>query len=75
MDELKLSAKGRAGEQALYRFAGAFGLATAAAAGGSAFVPLADAVTRAHHSHRQVFEVDAGVTKALAKAREICAGL
>jgi hypothetical protein len=75
MDESKLLAKGKAGEQALYRFAGAYDLAAAAAAGDSSYEPLAKAITRAHNRHRQVFEVDAGVQKELARARGICAGL
>ncbi|MFF1272452.1 hypothetical protein ACFVZC_03385 [Streptomyces marokkonensis] len=62
-------------EQALYRFAGAFDLATAAAAGDSSYEPLAEAITRAHNRHRQVFEVDTEVKKELAKARRICADL
>ncbi|WP_457456091.1 hypothetical protein [Streptomyces sp. TE5632] len=74
-DESKLFTKGKAGEQALYRFAGAFDLATAAAAGDSSYEPLAKAITRAHNRHRQVFEVDAEVEKELAKARRICADL
>ncbi len=74
-DESKLFTKGKAGEQALYRFAGAFDLATAAAAGDSSYEPLAQAITRAHNRHRQVFEVDTEVKKELAKARTICADL
>ncbi|EFE71536.1 hypothetical protein ABZ918_06525 [Streptomyces viridosporus] len=75
MDESKSSTEGKAGEQALYRFAGAFDLATAAAAGASSYEPLAKAITRAHNRHRRVFEVDAEVKKEPAKARRICAGL
>jgi hypothetical protein len=74
-DESKLATKGKEGEQAMYRFAGAFDLATAAALGDSSYEPLKEAVTRAHHRHRQVFEVDADVKKDLAKARDICADL
>ncbi|MFI8307772.1 hypothetical protein ACIF80_31005 [Streptomyces sp. NPDC085927] len=75
VDESKFSAKGRAGELAMYRFAGAFDLAAAAAAGDSSYEPLAKAVSRASNRHRQVFEVDAEVRKELAKARGICADL
>ncbi|MFH8974977.1 hypothetical protein [Streptomyces sp. NPDC017890] len=75
VDESKLGAKGKAGEQALYRFAAAFDLVTAAAAGDSSYDALADAITRAHQRHRQAFEVDTEVRKDLDKAREICAGL
>ncbi|WP_229816090.1 hypothetical protein [Streptomyces lucensis] len=73
--ESKLSAKGPSGEQSLYRFAGAFDLATAAAAGDSSYKPLARAISRAVNRHRLVFEVDAQVRKELAKARDICADL
>ncbi|RST16392.1 hypothetical protein E2C00_01085 [Streptomyces sp. WAC05374] len=75
VDESKFTAKGKAGEQMMYRFAGAYDLATAAAAGDSSYQPLAEAVTRANHRFRQVFEADAEVKKELAKARGICAGL
>lgn len=79
LDESKLVPKSKVREQereqALYRFAGAFDLATAAAAGDSSYEPLAEAITRAHNRHRQVFEVDAEVKKELAKARGICADL
>ncbi|MER6614750.1 hypothetical protein ACWGJT_23095 [Streptomyces xantholiticus] len=75
LDESKLAAKGKEGEQMMYRFAGAFDLATAAAAGDSSYKPLAEAVTRAHHRRLQVFEVNAEVKKDLAEARRICADL
>ncbi|MFF9089956.1 hypothetical protein ACF1BE_26805 [Streptomyces sp. NPDC014991] len=75
VDESKLSTKGKTGEQVLYRFAGAFDLATAAAAGDSSYKPLARAITRAQNRHRLVFEVDAVVKKELAKARSICTDL
>ncbi|KES08448.1 hypothetical protein BU52_05330 [Streptomyces toyocaensis] len=79
MDEAKLLPKKKVREQereqALYRFAGAFDLATAAAAGDAAYEPLAEAITRAHNRHRQVFQVDTEVKKELAEARRICAGL
>ncbi|WP_256923681.1 MULTISPECIES: hypothetical protein [unclassified Streptomyces] len=79
LDESKLAPEDKVSEQereqALYRFAGAFDLATAAAAGDSSYEPLAEAITRAHNRHRQVFEVDTGVKKELARARKICAGL
>ncbi|MEU6455194.1 hypothetical protein [Streptomyces sp. NPDC047065] len=75
MDESKLATRGKAGEQALYRFAAAFDLSTAAAAGDSSYEPLAKAVSGAHQRHRQVFEVDAGVKAKLTEARGICADL
>ncbi|MFJ3981352.1 hypothetical protein [Streptomyces fungicidicus] len=79
LDESKLAPKANVSEQereqALYRFAGAFDLATAAAAGDSSYKPLAEAITRAHNRHRQVFEIDAEVKKELVKARKICADL
>ncbi|MEU6289729.1 MULTISPECIES: hypothetical protein [unclassified Streptomyces] len=75
MDESKLATRGKAGEQALYRFAAAFDLSTAAAAGDSSYEPLAKAVSGAHQRHRQVFEVDAGVKAKLSEARGICADL
>ncbi|MFC8918048.1 hypothetical protein ACFT5C_19985 [Streptomyces sp. NPDC057116] len=75
VDESKFTAKGKAGEQMMYRFAGAYDLATAAAAGDSSYQPLREAVTRANHRFRLVFEVDAEVKKELAKARGICADL
>ncbi|MHC3451519.1 hypothetical protein [Streptomyces prasinus] len=75
VDESKFSTKGKAGELAMYRFAGAFDLSTAAAAGDSSYEPLAKALGRARHRHLQVFEVDAEVKKELARARGICAGL
>ncbi|MGW3728296.1 hypothetical protein [Streptomyces sp. NPDC000851] len=75
VDESKLFTKGKAGEQALYRFAGAFDLATAAAAGDSSYEPLAEAITRAHNRYRQFFKVDTEAKRELAKAREICADL
>ncbi|NJQ01187.1 hypothetical protein HCK00_11750 [Streptomyces sp. PLAI1-29] len=75
LDESRLSTEGAAGERAMYRFAGAFDLANAAAAGDAAYEPLAEAVGRARNRHAQVFEVDAEVKKELAKARDICAGL
>lgn len=75
LDESKLASKGKEGEKMLYRFAGAFDLSMAAAAGDSSYKPLAEAVTRAHHRRQQVFEIDAGVKKELAEARRICADL
>ncbi|MFF9222153.1 hypothetical protein [Streptomyces viridosporus] len=79
MDESKLFPKGKVREQereqALHRFAGAFSLAKAAAAGDPSYEPLAQAITRAHNRHLAVFDVDAGVKKELAEARSICADL
>ncbi|MFJ7147882.1 hypothetical protein ACIQVT_06745 [Streptomyces sp. NPDC100445] len=75
VDASKLSTRGKAGEQALYRFAGATALATAAAAGDSSYKPLAEAITRARNRQNQVFQVDATVKKELAEARGICADL
>lgn len=75
LDESKILAKGKQGEQALYRFAGAVDLATAAAAGDSAYDPLAETLTRARNRYQQVFGVDADVKKDLAEARSLCDGL
>ncbi|GAB3173763.1 hypothetical protein [Streptomyces incanus] len=75
VDESKFSTEGKAGELAMHRFAGAFGLSAAAAAGDSSYEPLAEAISRASNRRLQVFEVDAEVKKELAKARGICADL
>ncbi|MFI8203484.1 hypothetical protein [Streptomyces sp. NPDC085937] len=75
LDESEILAKGKQGEQALYRFAGAVDLATAAAAGDSAYGPLAETLTRSRNRYQQVFGVDADVKENLAEARSLCAGL
>ncbi|MFF3327843.1 hypothetical protein [Streptomyces sp. NPDC002889] len=71
-DESKFTSKGKEGETALYRWAAVNDLATAAAAGDSAYKPLADAVNRARIRQSALFEFNADVKKDLAKARSIC---
>ncbi|MFF3322265.1 hypothetical protein [Streptomyces sp. NPDC002889] len=70
-DESKLTSRGKEGEMALYRLAGALDLATAAAAGDSEYKPLADAINRARLRQADGFEA-AEVRKDLDKARGIC---
>ncbi|MEU0393300.1 hypothetical protein ABZ208_11065 [Streptomyces sp. NPDC006208] len=71
-EEADYTAGGKKGDMALYRFAGAFDLSAAAAAGDSEYKPLADAISRTRLHYASEGEFNAEVKKDLDKARGIC---
>ncbi|MFD4142615.1 MULTISPECIES: hypothetical protein [unclassified Streptomyces] len=71
-DGSKITGEGKESDMALYRFAGAFDLSAAAAAGDSEYKPLADAISRTRLHYASEGEFNAAVKKDLDKARGIC---